>query len=150
MLAGAGDELQGIKRGIMEMADAIVINKAEGDNLPKANRAKAEYKNALHLFPPTESAWIPEVLTASALTGFGIEDVWNIITSYESHTKKNGYFNMKRNRQSKFRMYEMINEEIKNKFFQDPIIKDKLNQFEELVLKGEISPYYAAQKLLDD
>jgi LAO/AO transport system kinase len=92
MLAGAGDELQGIKRGIMEMADAIVINKADGDNVKNATRAQSEYKNALHLFPPTESGWVPTVGTCSARTKKGIEDVWETIFSYANFTKENGFF----------------------------------------------------------
>ena len=148
MLAGAGDELQGIKRGIMEMADSIVINKAEGDNIIKAERAKAEYKNALHLFPPTESTWIPKVLTASAITGGGIDDVWKIISEYIRFTKDNGFFNIKRNKQSKFRMYEMINEEIKSKFYNDPLRQKRIIELEDKVLKGDISPYFAAGELI--
>ncbi|MCD4794065.1 MAG: methylmalonyl Co-A mutase-associated GTPase MeaB [Bacteroidales bacterium] len=148
MLAGAGDELQGIKRGIMEMADAIVINKAESDNISKANRAKAEYQNALHLFPPAESGWIPKVLTASALTGVGIEDVWNIITDYIEYTQGCNFFTKKRNEQSKFRMYEMINEEIKNRFYDNKDTKLNLKELEKKLLKGEISPYFAANMLL--
>ncbi len=148
MLAGAGDELQGIKRGIMEMADIIVINKAEGDNIHKANRAKAEYQNALHLFPPAESGWVPKVLTASALTGVGIEDVWKIITDYIEYTQNSNFFTKKRNEQSKFRMYEMINEEIKNRFYDNKDTKLNLKELEKKLLKGEISPYFAANMLL--
>ena len=149
MLAGAGDELQGIKRGIMEMADAVVINKADGDNSAKANLAKAEYRNALHLFPPADSGWIPKVVTASALTGDGIEAVWMLISEYIKHTEKNNFFVQKRNEQSKFRMYEMINEEIKNRFYGHKETKLKLKELEKKVLAGEISPYYAAKILLD-
>lgn len=149
MLAGAGDELQGIKRGIMEMADAVVINKAEGENMPQANRAKAEYKSALHLFPPTESGWQPKVITASALTGNGIENVWNIISDYIKHTKQNNFFIKKRNEQSKFRMYEMINEEIKSRFYNNDDKQRKIKELEQDVLSGKISPYYAAKILLE-
>ena len=150
MLAGAGDELQGIKRGIMEMADAIVINKADGDNISKSKRAQAEYKNALHLFPPSDSGWEPQVTTASALTGTGIEEVWNSIEDYMQFTKNNGYFITKRNLQSKYRMYEMINESIKNKYFNEPKRKQSINELEAKVINGEISPYFAAGELLKD
>jgi len=106
MLAGAGDELQGIKRGIMEMADAVVINKADGENINKAKLAQAEYKNALHLFPQAESNLKPVVQIASSVTGHGIAEVWDIIKSYESFTKETGFFITKRNKQAKYRMYE--------------------------------------------
>ena len=90
MLAGGGDELQGIKRGIMEMADLIVINKADGDNMLKANLAKREYENALHLFPPLANGWIPKTVTASALKNIGIENTWNIVDEFVNQTSTNG------------------------------------------------------------
>ena len=96
MLAGAGDELQGIKRGIMEMADAIVITKADGTNADKAKMARSEYANALHLFPPTESSWIPEALTCSSLESKGIKEVFEMIEKYRRHTITNNYFYKKR------------------------------------------------------
>ena len=96
MLAGAGDELQGIKRGIMEMADALVINKADGDNIKKSERAKREYLNALHLFPATESGWIPTVNTCSSLNNKGIEDIWNIITVGVHHGRERGLCDLSR------------------------------------------------------
>ncbi len=149
MLAGAGDELQGIKRGIMEMADAIVINKADGDNINKAMLAQAEYKNALHLFPQTESGWQPLVKTASSFTGKGIPEVWDTIQSYESFTKENDFFNTKRNQQAKYRMYETVNEEIKQRFYNNDEARQKIKELEKDVLSGKISPYYAAQMLLN-
>lgn len=150
MLAGAGDELQGIKRGIMEMADAIVINKADGDNINKAKLAQAEYKNALHLFPQTESGWQPFVNTASSYTGKGIPDVWDTIQSYASYTKETGFFNAKRNKQAKYRMYETINEAIKQRFYNNAESQQKIKELEQDVLSGKISPYYAAQILLEE
>ena len=96
MLAGAGDELQGIKRGIIEMADAIVINKADGDNISKAKTARTEYANALHLFPPPASGWIPVADTCSSRTKTGIENVWNIIMEHRETTSKTGYFHQRR------------------------------------------------------
>ncbi len=150
ILAGAGDQLQGIKRGITESADAIVINKADGDNIIKAESAKNEYQNALHYFPPSESSWVPKVVTASALTGAGIEDVWDIISDYVEFTQKNDYFFKNRKMQAKFRMFEMINEEIKRRFFENEEIKTKLKALEIKVIKGEISPYSAANEILNE
>ncbi len=148
MLAGAGDELQGIKRGIMEMADAIVINKADGDNINKSRLAMAEYKNALHLFPASKSGWIPIVKTASAYTKNGIEEVWDTILEYEKLVTKTSYLFQKRNEQAKYRMYETINEELKNRFYNDIQNKKKISELEKKVLSGEISPYFAAKELL--
>lgn len=147
MLAGAGDELQGIKRGIMEMADAIVINKADGDNKNKAKLAKAEYKNALHLFPATESGWEPTVQTVSSYTKDGINELWDLILKYENYTKANGFFTKKRNQQAKYRMYETINEELKSRFYNNPEKQKQISQLEKDVLSGKISPYSVINKL---
>jgi len=149
MLAGAGDELQGIKRGIMEMADAILINKADGDNLKKARQAKNEYKNALHLFPPTESGWTPKVDVCSSLSGMGMESTWEIIRNYKEHTDANGYFQQKRNQQAKMIMYETINEALKSNFYSNQKMKDQLPLIENDLLNSKISSYMAARKLLD-
>lgn len=149
MLAGAGDELQGIKRGIMEMADAIVINKADGHNKNEAMRAAAEYKKAVHLFPPTDSGWTPKVTRCSALYSKGIEDVWEIVNDYLQHTKKNGYFNTKRKEQAKYWMFETINQLLQQDFYQNPEIKKQLKTVEQEVLEGKISSFSAADKLLE-
>lgn len=148
MLAGAGDELQGIKRGIMEMADAIFITKADGDNLFKAKSACVEYKNALHLFPFPESGFLTQVIHTSSATGEGLDEAANIIFDYEKHCKTNGFFEQQRAEQAKFRMYETINEELKNSFYEIPGIKEKLSGIENLVVKGELSPYDAASLLI--
>ncbi len=148
-IAGAGDELQGIKRGIMEMADLIVINKADGDNIKRANAAKAEFKSALHLFPPTESKWEPKVVTASSLSGMGIPEIENLINQYFELTKNNKYFYNKRNKQAITRMYETIHDELKNAFYNKSGISDKLKSFENSVLKEQISPYAAAHRLIE-
>ncbi len=149
MLAGAGDELQGIKRGIMEMADAIVITKSDGDNIKNASRAQSQYKNALHLFPPSESGWEPKVLTCSSTQGTGISDVWSMIQEYCEFTKTNGSFESNRIRQSKFWMYETINERIKDDFFGNDIVKSQIKDMEAEILNGKISSFTAANKLLD-
>ncbi len=149
MLAGAGDELQGIKRGIMEMADAIVITKADGANKIKAEQAKREYENALHLFPLPESKWSPKVLTASSLEKVGLENIWEVINSYVEHTKGNGFFNQKRSQQAKYWMYETINQGLKDNFYQNKLILDKLTELEKMVLEDRISSFIAAKELLN-
>ncbi|MFH0865336.1 MAG: methylmalonyl Co-A mutase-associated GTPase MeaB [Bacteroidota bacterium] len=149
MIAGAGDELQGIKRGIMEMADAIVINKADGENIKKAEAAKIVFQNALHLFPPSPSGWIPIAETCSSITNSGIEKVWEMILGYERFTKNNNYFFEKRQYQAKCRMTEMINERLKENFHQNADVANSEPLIEKKLLAQKISSYSAAQKLLD-
>ena len=149
MLSGAGDELQGIKRGIMEMADAITITKADGDNADKANLAKAQYQNALHLFPPPPSGWIPKVLTCSALKDEGVNKVWETVLDYMTFTKANGFFDERRKSQAKYWMYETINEQLKQRFYQHPELKDDIAEYEKKVLSGEMNSFLAARVLLD-
>ncbi len=149
MLAGAGDELQGIKRGIMEMADAIAITKADGTNKKLTEQAKREYQNALHLFPPSGSDWTPKVLTCSALTHEGIPEILDTIHEYCDLTRENGYFQTKRQEQAKYWMYETIDERLKHDFYNHKKIRDILFSYEENVLKRNISPFSAANDLLD-
>lgn len=148
-LAGAGDELQGIKRGIMEMADAIVINKADGDNIKRARLAKTEYNRALHLFPMKNSGWSPKVTTCSALTNEGIADVWDTITDYFQLTQDNDYFSKKRREQNQYWLLETINEQLKRNFYNHPDIQILLDENKKAVQNNEISPFAAAQLLLE-
>lgn len=148
-IAGAGDELQGIKRGIMEMADLISINKADGNNVHKAQLARVQFENALHLFPQSPSGWSPKVLTCSAIEKTGIDEIWNTILNYCSHTQQNGYFEQRRREQAKYWMYETINEQLKDGFYQMQQIKDQIPDFEDKVLNDEMSSFVAAFKLLD-
>ena len=148
MLGGAGDELQGIKRGIMEMADSIIINKADGDNVKNSTRAQAEYKSALHLFPPTDSGWIPEVITASALQGDGVENAWEIIDRFVLHTTTSGYFNEKRAQQALFWLKESIEQDLTNDFYAHPEIKTLLPTLKDQILEGSLHTYSAAKELL--
>jgi len=150
MLAGAGDELQGIKRGIMEMADAIAITKADGENIRKAEMAKVEYQNALHLFPPTVSGWIPEVLTCSSLKRTGIDEIWNTIEKYINMAKDSNFFDNKRKEQAKYWMYESINEALKSNFYNQEDIKQKLMLFEESVLNGKMNSFLASRMLMEE
>lgn len=147
-ISGAGDELQGIKRGIMEMADAIIINKADGDNIKKANLAKVEFNRALHLFPAKNSGWQPVVSTCSAVTKDGIENVWQIIEDYLKLTKENHYFDKKRQDQNQYWMLETINENLKNHFYNHPEIAKLIEDNKKAVQENEISPFDAASKLL--
>jgi LAO/AO transport system kinase len=149
-LANTGDELQGIKRGIMEMADAIAINKADGDNIPKAKVARTQFSNALHLFPPTESGWVPVVETCSAYTKDGIENIWNIVQNYITHTQSNNYFEHKRREQSQRILSESIDEALLAHFYHNSEIKQRLKSTIDEVLKGHISPYVAANQLLKE
>ncbi len=148
-LAGAGDELQGIKRGIMEMADGIAINKCDGSNVDKARVAKVQYQNALHLFPAPDSGWSPEVVTCSAIENSGIQEVWEMVERYAYFAKDNGFFNFKRNSQSKYWMYESINEHLKSNFYQNEEIISLLAESEKKVLSNELSSFIAAKNLLD-
>ena len=148
-LAGTGDELQGIKRGIMEMADGIIINKCDGNNVEKCKLAATQFRNALHLFPMPESGWLPQVLTYSGFYGYGIEEVWNMVYEYIDFVKKNGYFEYRRAEQAKFWMYESINENLRNSFYNNPTIKDLLQAAERSVLEGRKTSFVAAKQLLD-
>lgn len=148
-LAGTGDELQGIKRGIMEMADGIVINKADGNNIEKARLAASHFRNALHLFPAPESGWTPQVLTYSGFYGIGIEEIWDMIDRYVAFVKKNGYFERRRNEQAKYWMYESINEQLRDHFYRNPRIASLLEAEERAVLDGRVTSFAAAKSLLD-
>jgi LAO/AO transport system kinase len=150
MLAGAGDELQGIKRGIMEMADAVVITKADGSNVQRTEIAKTEFTNALHLYPPSESGWIPGVMTCSARDGHGLDEVWDIIISYMDFAKKSGYFHKNRNHQAIARMYDSIHESLKSEFYNFPGITKKIEGYKQKILQNKISSYQAAQEIMEN
>ncbi|MEZ4795912.1 MAG: methylmalonyl Co-A mutase-associated GTPase MeaB [Flavobacteriaceae bacterium] len=147
-LAGAGDELQGIKRGIMEMADAIVINKADGDNVKKAKLAKVEFNRALHLYPEKASGWQPKVTLCSALHNEGITDIWNLIEQYQKLTKENLFFEHKRNEQNKFWLMQTIEDRLKSDFFTNKKIKEALQQQLQLIEQHKTTPFAAAEYLL--
>ncbi len=148
-LAGTGDELQGIKRGIMEMADGIVINKADGNNIEKAKLAQAQFRNALHLFPPTPSGWSPQVLTYSGYYELGIPEVWKMIDDYIAFVKQNGYFDYKRQEQAKYWMFETINEQLRDHFYRNESIEKMLELKQMKVLNNEQSSFMAAKDVLD-
>lgn len=147
MLAGAGDELQGIKRGIMEMSDALVITKADGDNRKFANVARKQYETALHLFPPTESTWIPKVLTCSAYENTNLDKVWNVIEEYVAKTQANNYFYTRRKKQDKYWLKERINELLLNDLYGNEMLMNEMKKLEEKVLNGSKSSFTAADEL---
>lgn len=148
-LAGTGDELQGIKRGIMEMADGIIINKADGNNVEKCRLAAAHFRNALHLFPRPESGWTPQVLTYSGFYGTGIKEIWDMVYAYIDFVKANGYFDHRRREQAKYWMYETIDDQLRNNFYNNPSIRTLLRTEEERVLQGQTSSFAAAHRLLE-
>jgi LAO/AO transport system kinase len=145
MLAGAGDELQGIKRGIMEMADSILISKADGDNTKKANIARLDYKNALHLFPANANGWIPKVETLSALENHGIPKTWNIINEFKTLTTDNKFFDRKRKEQENYWMNESLKELILNDIYLNPNYIDIKKLTEKSLKAGEITSFQAAE-----
>lgn len=148
-IAGAGDELQGIKRGIMEMADLMVITKADGENIHKAELAQTQFQGALRLFPVPESGWRPKVYTSSAVARTGLEEVWKGVEEYLDHIQKNGYFQHNRNRQNKYWMYESINEALRGSFYRDPAVEACIGAYEKRVLEDKISSFIAAKELLE-
>ena len=147
-LAGAGDELQGFKRGIMEMADAVLITKADGDNLKNTSLAKSQFSAALHLFPPPDSGWSPNVSVCSAIENKGIKETWSMIHNFVTFTKKGNYFEDNRKQQMVNWMYEVIEQHFKLKFLQNQEISNKLRLLEKEILNGNISPIAAAEQII--
>ncbi len=150
MLAGAGDELQGIKRGIMEMADLLLINKADGDNLREAKRAKAEYSRALHLFPPNPNEWIPQVKTCSSLEKTGMDDIWQTVQQFEEQQKLKGYFFENRQQQAVNWFRETLGELLIQQFHKDKERRERILPLENLIKTGKIEPFTAAKKMVED
>lgn len=147
MLAGAGDELQGIKRGIMEMADGIAITKADGTNLQKAKAARAEYAGAVHLFPPTESGWIPNVNVCSSLENTGITDLYDTIKKYQEHCTINNYFLKKRQQQQLNWLKFTIDENLKSRFYGQAHIREFFENWSKQE-QSAINPFKLAMELL--
>lgn len=147
-LAGAGDELQGIKRGIIEMADAIIINKADGDNLRKAKMAKSEFARALHLYPPKENGWIPEVLTVSSIENTGLDEVWKLLNKFFEDSNANGHLHKNRFEQNKKWFEQNIENELKFRFFKNPELKKAIAETLLKIEHNEVSPFYSAMVLV--
>ena len=148
-LSGAGDELQGIKRGIIEMADAIIINKADGENLTAAKLAKVDFNHALHFYPAKASKWSPKVVLCSALENKGIDAAWNLITDYINHTNNDGYFTKKRQEQNAFWLLQTIEDQLKDRFFEDETIAKELKTKMALIADNKRSPFAVAEYLLN-
>jgi LAO/AO transport system kinase len=148
MLAGAGDEIQGIKRGIMEMADILVVNKADGENEAFARKAASNYKNALHLFPAREDQWIPVVTTCSSTEIMGISEIWSMVNSFKTQQTTNGWFAHRRTQQSETWLMEQVSMGLKKMFFENPEVSKNLNSISDQVIGNQITPYVGAQKLL--
>ncbi|SOD98686.1 methylmalonyl Co-A mutase-associated GTPase MeaB [Spirosoma fluviale] len=148
MLAGAGDELQGMKRGIMELADALAITKADGDNRAATNRARVEYQNALHLFPPTGTGWFPPVLTCSTVTGDGITSIWQTIQAHQELTTQNGQRTYRRQEQQLSWFRSLLRQRLENRFYEQAGIRSQLSSIEEQVRTGTLLPAPAVDQLL--
>ena len=149
LLPGAGDELQGIKRGIVEMADMIAINKADDDRIMAAKQARSAYQNALRLFPVKESQWLAQALICSALSKLGIDEIWQQITDYQYFTKENNYFFKHRQAQSKFWLQENIQSELQRFFYENNDVKKLLPALEKAVEEGSITSFQAAKTLIE-
>lgn len=148
ILPGAGDDLQGIKRGIVEMADIVIVNKADQDRIKLAKASKRAYKNALHLFPPKESNWAVKILTCSALENLGISEAWQTLLDFQKHITDNNYFQHHRSQQAKYWLYESIEQQLKSDFYTHPDIKEKLTNIEAEVRAGKMNPFEGAETLL--
>lgn len=149
MLYNAGDELQGIKRGIMEMADAIAINKTDGDNIKKAQLAKRQYQNALHMFPPNPNGWVPTVVTCSAMTNDGVNGIWEVISDFEKQVKENGSFVANRKEQNLNWMEETIKYHLENDFYNHPEVMKLMAPMKDKVMKEQMPAITVAKKLLE-
>lgn len=147
-LAGAGDELQGIKRGIMEMADALVINKADGGNMEKADEARALYSSALQLYPPKENGWIPQVLTCSSTENKGIDVIWELLGSFGERYWDSGELQARRREQNRYWFRQTVETQLTDRFYSSPGVREQLGQLQEKVANDEISPFRAASLLL--
>ncbi len=136
VLTGAGDELQTMKKGIMELPDLVVVNKADGENVPKANKAKSEYNSILHFLTSYTKDWETRAVTSSALEETGIADIWEIIKDFEKQTKKSNLFYQRRNEQQLNWLHDLVKQELYRHFYEHPLIKDKLNSAEKTVKTG--------------
>jgi LAO/AO transport system kinase len=148
-LAGAGDELQGMKRGVMELADLVAVNKADGANLTAAERARSEAENALHYFPGPANGWTPRALTCSAQTGKGIAELWKCVQEYTGLTKANGWFSVNRQEQARRWMREIIEQGLRQRFETHPAIRKRMEALERDVLEGRTTSFHAARTLLE-
>jgi LAO/AO transport system kinase len=148
LITGAGDELQGIKKGVIELADALVINKADGENKIKAQTARAEYNRALHFLPPATAGWQAQAYTASALTGEGIPEIWQVIETFREFTRQSGLFHQRRREQARAWLHTLLEEQLRQLFFRHPSVESALSGIEEQVTRGDLPVTTAVQQLL--
>ncbi len=148
MLAGAGDELQGIKKGVLELADAVAINKADGDNIVHARRARRAYENAMHLLRPGSTAWSAPVMTCSALELTGIADIWETVLDHRRRMQQTGELDHKRSQQATDWMWSLVEEGLRERFFNDPVVQATLPNLRQAVAQGEMTAPAAAGQLL--
>ena len=148
-LTGAGDELQAMKRGVMELADLVAINKADGANLAAAERARSDAESALHYFPKPASGWTPRALTCSAQSGKGIAELWNCVLEYASLTKANGWFSVNRQNQARRWMQEIIEQGLRQRFETHSGIRKRMEALEQDVMEGRLTSFHAARMLLE-
>ncbi len=148
MLAGAGDELQGIKKGVLELADAVVINKADQDNVKKAERARKEYENALHILRPASPVWSPPVMTCSAVEANGIAQIWSTVTSHRKKLIASGEIEKRRKKQAVEWMWSLVDEGLKYRFYKDRRVQKELPEITQDVNNGKMTPTSAANRLL--
>jgi LAO/AO transport system kinase len=148
LIPGGGDELQGIKRGVIELTDAILINKAEGENEKRANIAKSEYNNALHYLQPATKGWITRSYSGSALTGKGIPEIWDVIKKFEETVKQSGVFDQRRKDQSIEWVFRMVEDTLKDDFYNKEKVKNTISSIKDEISKDKITPTLAAEKLI--
>ena len=149
LLPGAGDELQGIKRGIMEMADLVLINKADGDRLKLAKQSQKDFRNALHLFPLKASKWSPKVAISSGLNDEGVEEAWRYVVDYQYIMQQSGYFSFNRSQQARYWMKHTIQEKLVQNFYQNKAVDKAYAEIEQRVSTGQLSSFKAADILLE-
>ncbi|MBI9077292.1 MAG: methylmalonyl Co-A mutase-associated GTPase MeaB [Desulfatibacillum sp.] len=150
LIAGAGDELQGMKKGIMELADAILINKADGDNKQRAENARAEFERIIHYLHPATQGWTTQALTASSLTGDKITDVWKTVEDFKANTMASGVFQKRRNNQTVRWVHAMVDDYLRNSFYGNQAVKAMIPGIESDVVAGNLSPTQAVQKLVQE
>ena len=147
ILAGAGDELQGIKRGIMELADGIAITKSDGDNEKNAKIAKNSYQNAIHLLPPKDNNWITEVKTCSSIENQGITEIWKLLEKFQKHCRGNNWINNNRTEQDVFWFHQKLNQFLMEDFLSKENVTEKVKKMEASLIKGDLDPFTAASKI---
>ncbi|HEY5692023.1 MAG TPA: methylmalonyl Co-A mutase-associated GTPase MeaB [Cyclobacteriaceae bacterium] len=150
LIGGAGDELQGIKKGIMEMADGVVITKADGENLKRAMQAQADYQHALHLFPTSSSGWTPKVLVASATEKKGLTETWEMIDSFKKYTTSKGFFEYQRSEQDRNWFHSAIESRLKSEIMKHEGLQRKMKETEQQVIERKVSPTVASRQIVDE